>query len=248
MRAGTVSKILGAGFRLGWLCAPKEMIPAFQGFLFGGGVNPFASRVATYFLRDNLAPHVALLVNVYRAKRDAMLRGLWEVLKDTDVEISKPEGGFFIWIKLPTGTDTASCSTPRSRPACSTPRGRRFFPNGGGERFIRLAFSFESPERCYEGARLIAQAIRRRQELSMARHRILVVDDEDNLRDVLMEVLKRDGHEVDSAVDGAEGLGGPRSTATTSSSRICACRTSRGPTSTARSASATPTTRPASSS
>ena len=40
----------------------------------------------------------------------------------------------------------------------------------------------------------------------MARHRILVVDDEDNLRDVLVEVLKRDGHEVDSAVDGAEGV------------------------------------------
>jgi two-component system NtrC family sensor kinase len=40
----------------------------------------------------------------------------------------------------------------------------------------------------------------------MARHRILVVDDEDNLRDVLVEVLRRDGHEVDSAVDGAEGL------------------------------------------
>ena len=107
IRAGTLSKILGAGVRLGWLCAPKEMIPAFQGFLFGGGVNPFMSRVATYFLRDNLAPHVGLLVNVYRAKRDAMLRGLWEKLRDTDVEISRPEGGFFIWIKLPTGTDTA---------------------------------------------------------------------------------------------------------------------------------------------
>jgi two-component system NtrC family sensor kinase len=40
----------------------------------------------------------------------------------------------------------------------------------------------------------------------MARHRILVVDDEDNLRDVLVEVLTRDGHEVDSAADGAEGL------------------------------------------
>ncbi|MFI5375077.1 MAG: response regulator, partial [Candidatus Rokuibacteriota bacterium] len=40
----------------------------------------------------------------------------------------------------------------------------------------------------------------------MARHLILVVDDEDNLRDVLVEVLKRDGHEVDSAADGAEGL------------------------------------------
>src|SRR5256885_8507348 len=51
IRAGTLSKILGAGVRLGWLCAPTEMIPAFQGFLFGGGVNPFMSRVATYYMR-----------------------------------------------------------------------------------------------------------------------------------------------------------------------------------------------------
>jgi len=40
----------------------------------------------------------------------------------------------------------------------------------------------------------------------MARHRILVVDDEENLRDVLVEVLKRDGHDVESACDGTEGL------------------------------------------
>ncbi len=40
----------------------------------------------------------------------------------------------------------------------------------------------------------------------MARHRILVVDDEENLRDVLVEVLKRDGHDVESAADGVEGM------------------------------------------
>src|SRR5262245_7799987 len=80
IRAGTVSKILGAGFRLGWLLAPKEMIPVFQGFLFGGGVNPFASRVATYYLRDHMAEHVGVLIDAYHAKRDAMLKGLWEVL------------------------------------------------------------------------------------------------------------------------------------------------------------------------
>jgi 2-aminoadipate transaminase len=105
IRAGTVSKILGAGFRLGWLCAPVEMIPAFQGFLFGGGVNPFASRVATYFLREHLQPHVALLIDVYRTKRDAMLRGLHEVLDGSGAEINKPEGGFFLWIRLPADTD-----------------------------------------------------------------------------------------------------------------------------------------------
>jgi 2-aminoadipate transaminase len=160
IRAGTVSKILGAGFRLGWLCAPREMIPVFQAFLFGGGVSPFASRVATYYLREHMAEHVALLVEVYRAKRDAMLRGLWEVLSGTDVEISKPEGGFFIWIKLPTGTDPKKLFEAAARLRVQYTAGPAFFPNGGGEQFIRLAYSYESPERCYEGARLVARAIR----------------------------------------------------------------------------------------
>lgn len=160
VRAGTLSKILGAGVRLGWLIAPKELIPVFQSFNFGGGVNPFMSRVATYFMRDNLKPHVELLIGVYRAKRDAMLRGLWEVLAGTDVEISKPEGGFFIWIKLPTGTDRARLATLASEARVQYVPGAAFFPNGGGEQHIRLAYSYESPETCYQGGRLIAQAIR----------------------------------------------------------------------------------------
>ena len=160
IRAGTLSKILGAGVRLGWLCAPREMIPVFQGFLFGGGVNPYVSRVATFFMRENLVPHVARLVDVYHAKRDAMLRGLWEVLEGTDVEISKPEGGFFIWIKLPTGTSTTKLRERAVKHGIQYTAGPAFFINGGGEGFIRLAYSWETPERNYEGATLLAQAIK----------------------------------------------------------------------------------------
>src|SRR5216110_411899 len=90
IRAGTLSKILGAGVRLGWLCAPKDMVPVLQSFLFGGGTNPFMSRVATYYMKDNMAAHVQRLIGVYRAKRDAMLKGLDEVLKGTDATISRP--------------------------------------------------------------------------------------------------------------------------------------------------------------
>jgi 2-aminoadipate transaminase len=159
IRAGTVSKILGAGFRLGWLCAPKEMIPTFQGFLFGGGVNPFASRVATYFLRDQLQPHVSLLIDVYRKKRDAMLRGLNEVLDGSGAEISKPEGGFFLWIRLPERTDLRRLSDLAVAARVQYTGGSAFYANGGGEEFIRLAFSFETPEKCYDGARLMAKAV-----------------------------------------------------------------------------------------
>ena len=159
IRAGTISKILGAGVRLGWLCAPRELVPALQSFLFGGGTNPFMSRVATYFLRDRMATHVARLVSVYRAKRDAMLRGLDEVLGSTDAVISRPEGGFFVWLRLPSGTDPRRLGERAMALRVQYTPGAVFYANGGGERYIRLAFSFEPPEKCYEGARLLARAM-----------------------------------------------------------------------------------------
>ena len=159
VRAGTLSKILGAGVRLGWLCAPKEMIPAFQGFLFGGGVNPFMSRVATYYMRSDMEAHVKRLIDVYRAKRDAMLRGLDETLKGTDAKVSRPQGGFFLWIKLPTSTDQKKLAALATEARVQYTPGPAFYANGGGEDHIRLAFSYESPEKCHEGARLIGQAI-----------------------------------------------------------------------------------------
>ncbi|HEY2991894.1 MAG TPA: PLP-dependent aminotransferase family protein [Methylomirabilota bacterium] len=159
IRAGTLSKILGAGVRLGWLCAPRAMIPAFQGFLFGGGVNPFMSRVATYYMRSDMPAHVARLIDVYRAKRDAMLRGLDETLKATDAVISRPQGGFFLWIKLPTGTDGKKLAQLAAEARVQYTPGPAFFANGGGEQHIRLAFSYEPPEKGYEGARLLGRAI-----------------------------------------------------------------------------------------
>jgi 2-aminoadipate transaminase len=160
VRCGTLSKILGAGMRLGWLLAPQEMLPTFQAFNFGGGIAPFTSRVATYYMRDAMADHVAKLIQVYRDKRDAMLQGLAETLDGTDAEISKPAGGFFIWIKLPTGTDVPKMNELARAAGVGIVPGMAFMPNGGGERHIRLAFSYESEEKCHAGARHLGTAIR----------------------------------------------------------------------------------------
>ncbi len=160
IRCGTLSKILGAGMRLGWLIAPQEMLPTLQGFNFGGGIAPFTSRVATYYMRDTMQDHVATLIEVYRNKRDAMLQGLYETLEGTDVQISKPAGGFFIWIKLPTGTDVQQLNQLARAAGVGIVPGAAFMPNGGGENHIRLAFSYESEEKCHAGARHLGSAIR----------------------------------------------------------------------------------------
>jgi DNA-binding transcriptional MocR family regulator len=99
------------------------MIPAFQGFLLGGGVNPYVSRVATFCMRENLVPHVARLDQAADGTKIERLK-----------EAAVKSGIQFTWA-----------------PA--------FYANGGGEEFIRLAYSWEPPERNYEGAKLIAQAL-----------------------------------------------------------------------------------------
>jgi DNA-binding transcriptional MocR family regulator len=96
---------------------------------------------------------------VYRAKRDAMLRGLDEGLAGTDYVVSRPEGGFFLWMRLPSGTDTKRLAALAVESRVQYTPGTAFFADGGGESHIRLAFSYESPDKCYEGARLIAKAI-----------------------------------------------------------------------------------------
>src|SRR5205814_8072579 len=100
------------------------------------------------------------LIDVYRKKRDAMLRGLDEVLAGTGAVVSRPEGGFFLWMKLPAGTDGRRLADLAVEARVQYSSGRVFFPNGGGDEVIRIALMFEPPEKCYEGARLIARAVR----------------------------------------------------------------------------------------
>ena len=42
-------------------------------------------------------------------------------------------------------------------------RRRAFFPNGGGERFLRLPFCALTPEEIGEGVRRLAEAVREQQ-------------------------------------------------------------------------------------
>src|SRR2546422_935828 len=67
IRAGTLSKILGAGVRLGWPCPPPAMLPPFQGFNLGGGGRPFISRRGTRVLRAPIGGDPKLLIRGYRA-------------------------------------------------------------------------------------------------------------------------------------------------------------------------------------
>ena len=67
---------------------------------------------------------------------------------------SHPEGGYFIWLELPAGTN-AKEALDRAEGVTAV-LGTDF---GGPENSIRLAYSFVSPDEIDEGVRRLAAAI-----------------------------------------------------------------------------------------
>jgi 2-aminoadipate transaminase len=160
LRTGTYSKILAAGLRLGWLLGPAAAISRISAVKDDGGTSPFASYVtATFAEAGALEAHIALLVNAYREKRDAMLRAL-ERAFPPGAQWTRPAGGFFIWVTLPEGLDSGAL-LPRARAAgVDFLPGRACFPDpADGARYIRLAFSQGTPDEIEDGIARLAGVI-----------------------------------------------------------------------------------------
>ena len=75
----------------------------------------------------------------YRPKRDAMLAAL-QAHMPSSVSWTRPEGGLFIWLKLPTGVSGASLLQRAIDEAkVAFVPGAAFFHDGSGENTIRLS-------------------------------------------------------------------------------------------------------------
>jgi DNA-binding transcriptional MocR family regulator len=162
LRIGSFSKIMAAGLRLGWLIAAPEHIEQCINcgmMQMGGGANPFAAHVVAEYCRaGHLEPHIVQLCQVYRHRRDVTLSVL-ERYMPPGVTWTHPRGGFFVWLTLPKEVSVEPLrEAARQRGVLFAP-GTGFFASGGGERNLRLAFSFVPPDEIEQGVATLAQII-----------------------------------------------------------------------------------------
>jgi DNA-binding transcriptional MocR family regulator len=104
--------------------------------------------------------HVATLRKVYKARRDHLLAALDREMPD-QVSWTKPEGGMFVWLTLPSQMDGATllAESLKTERVAFVP-GRAFFADGSNGNTIRLSFSCADEAAIDEGMKRLGRLIR----------------------------------------------------------------------------------------
>ena len=101
------SKILSPALRTGWIVADDDVMHELIGLKSAIDVqspNITLAAINAYLDTHDIDDHIATINQAYRIKRDAMLKALDRYMP-ANVQYTRPAGGFFIWVTLPTGMD-----------------------------------------------------------------------------------------------------------------------------------------------
>lgn len=158
---GSYSKVLSAGMRLGFTCAPK---PIMQKLIIGKQgadchSNLFFQMVTDEFFKkygwDN---HVKLIREVCEHKAKFMLSCLDKYM-DKRVTWTKPQGGLFLWCTLPDGLDGYDFSKFACEKGVAVVPGCCFMVDDDAIcSAFRLNYSTPSDENIEKGVKILAAA------------------------------------------------------------------------------------------
>ena len=159
---GSFSKTLSPGLRMGWVVAAKPIISQMvllkqAADLHSATINQMAVH---YVAETCFDTHIPKVRAAYQARRDAMLAALEQHMPD-GVQWTRPEGGMFVWLTLPSDIDGAILleRALETEKVAFVP-GRAFFPDGSGANTIRLSFSNSNEDTIREGIRRLGVVLR----------------------------------------------------------------------------------------
>ena len=165
----TFSKILSPGLRVAWMTAPGPILEKYVLAKQGTDLNTSTFTqlmLAAYLETGRLDGHIERVRAECRRRRDAMVGAIARELPG--VEFTRPLGGMFLWVTLPHGLSARDLLPLAVARGVAFPPGGSFFPNGGHENTLRLAYS-DSPEpRIAEGIRRLGAAYRELSETAAA--------------------------------------------------------------------------------
>jgi 2-aminoadipate transaminase len=164
---GSFSKTFSPGLRVGWALAPsaireKLVLAQESATLCPPPFNQMA--VSAYLSNHDWQGQIKQMREMYRERRDAMLDAL-EAYMPAACTWTKPDGGFFVWLTLPSGIDSKAMLPRAVTSRVAFVPGTGFFADGFGASSMRISYCYPTPERIREGVRRLAGVIEAEMEL-----------------------------------------------------------------------------------
>lgn len=164
---GSFSKTFAPGLRVGWVLAPHAVRERLVLANEGSTLNPPVFNqmlVSRYLSNYDWQSQVKAYRQTYAERRDAMLEALADHMP-AGTTWTRPDGGFFVWVTLPEGFDTAAMLPRAVTARVAYVPGNAFYHDGFGSRQLRLSFCYPTPERIVEGIRRLAGVLDRELEV-----------------------------------------------------------------------------------
>ncbi len=163
MYAGTFSKILTPGLRVGWIAAAfpviDKLVQAKQAAdLHTSTLNQFIVYEAvrdTHFLEN----HITMLRDVYRQRRDLML-SLMDEHFPQEVQWTRPDGGLFLMVTMPDGLEATELLKQAVEQKVAFVPAEGFYIGDMGKNTFRLNFSNARPEMIEAGIKRLGKLLK----------------------------------------------------------------------------------------
>ncbi|MBQ5316603.1 MAG: PLP-dependent aminotransferase family protein [Oscillospiraceae bacterium] len=161
--AGSFSKVISPGMRVGFVCAAPEIISK---IVVCKQVSDVHSNILAQMICHRLITqydfdsHIARLRGIYRRKYGIMAQGIKDNFSDK-VTVTEPQGGLFVWATLPEGTDMIGfCKEAVNRKVAVVP-GNAFTANADDPTTsFRMNFSTPTDEQLIKGCVILGQLTR----------------------------------------------------------------------------------------
>lgn len=158
--AGSFSKILSPGLRVAYCIAPKPVLAKMTVGKQAADVHtPCLNQmiVDEWFKRYDVNAHITKIQDIYRKKLNLMCDCIDKELGDF-VEYVRPEGGLFIWCKLPDSVNMLEFVQKAVEKKVAVVPGNAFLMNDtDSTQYIRMNFSTPSDENIIKGVKILGE-------------------------------------------------------------------------------------------